>query len=138
MTTQVRVGLACFVWKDGQFLLLKRTGSHGAETWGLPGGHLELNESWEECAVREVLEESGLKIKNIRFLTATNDIFLTEKKHYITIWMTSDWAAGEPSIMEPDKCTAQKWCTYNTMSQPLFLPLANLKQLYPNLFSVTS
>jgi len=138
MTTQVRVGIGCFVWKDGQLLLLKRTGSHGAETWGLPGGHLELNESWEECAAREVFEESGLKIKNIRFLTATNDIFLAEKKHYITIWMTSDWAAGEPSIMEPDKCIAQKWCTYNTMSQPLFLPLANLKQTYPNLFSATS
>ena len=58
-----------------------------AGTWGLPGGHLEANESFEDCANREILEETGLQIRNLRFLTATNDIMESEGKHYVTIFM---------------------------------------------------
>lgn len=52
-----------------------------------PGGHLEYGESFAECAKREVLEETGLKVGNIKFLVATNDIF-GEGKHYVTIFVT--------------------------------------------------
>lgn len=58
-----------------------------AGTWGLPGGHLEANESFEDCAHREILEETGLHIRNLRFLTATNDVMEAEGKHYVTIFM---------------------------------------------------
>jgi hypothetical protein len=39
--------------------------------------------------MREVLEETGLQLQedNVRFLTATNDIMLSEHKHYVTIFM---------------------------------------------------
>ena len=56
-------------------------------TWGLPGGHLEFGESFETCATRETLEETGLKMKDVRFLNATNSIMKAENKHYITIFM---------------------------------------------------
>jgi 8-oxo-dGTP diphosphatase len=55
----------------------------------LPGGHLEYGESFETCAEREILEETGLKIRGIRFLTATNSVFKTEGKHYVTIFMAA-------------------------------------------------
>ena len=70
-----RVGIGIFVLKDGKFLLCKRKNSHGAGHWQLPGGHLEFNEKLEDCARREVIEETGVKIKNIRSSTITNDIF---------------------------------------------------------------
>jgi|GEM_PF-5891666 len=38
----VRVGVGVFVFKNGEFIMLKRRGSHGADTWSLPGGHLEF------------------------------------------------------------------------------------------------
>jgi 8-oxo-dGTP diphosphatase len=62
MNPVVRVGIGVFVWKDGKFLMGKRLGSHGSGTWSIPGGHLEFDETWQQCAVREVLEETGLKI----------------------------------------------------------------------------
>ncbi|SPO26619.1 uncharacterized protein UTRI_03910_B [Ustilago trichophora] len=60
-TVVPRVGVAVYVINEkGHVLVGKRTGSHGAGTLALPGGHLELHESFQECAAREVLEETGL------------------------------------------------------------------------------
>jgi 8-oxo-dGTP diphosphatase len=56
----------------------------------------------------------------IRVGTVTNDYFPDEEKHYITIWMLSEYAGGEPSIMEPEKCEAQEWYTFDTLPEPLF------------------
>lgn len=71
----VRVGIGCFVVDPenhpGQILLGTRKGSHGAGKLALPGGHLEMNESWESCAAREVLEETNLTLANLRFFNVT-------------------------------------------------------------------
>ncbi|KAK0549201.1 hypothetical protein OC846_001697 [Tilletia horrida] len=62
-TVAPRVGLAVFVLNThGHVLIGKRKGSHGAGKIALPGGHLELHESFEDCAVREVLEETGIEL----------------------------------------------------------------------------
>ncbi len=131
-----KVGVAVFIMKDGTFIMGHRIGAHGADTWGLPGGHLEFGETWEECVVRETSEEVGLTIKNIRFLAATNDVFVTEAKHYITIFMLADWAGGTAQILEPDRCKEIAWFTYETMPKHVFLPLVNLKRQHPNLLLV--
>lgn len=136
MQPQVRVGIGCFVWKDGKFLMGQRRGSHGDGTWSVPGGHLELGETWAECAAREVMEETGLKIKNIRFMAATEDFFPADSKQYTTIWMESDWGSGEPTIVEPDKWVNQEWHTYQDLPEPLFEPCwQNLRKLKPELFA---
>ena len=83
----VRVGIAVFIFKDGQFLMMQRQGSHGTGTWSVPGGHLEFGESFEDTARREVLEETGVEITNIRFGGVTNDVFESDGKHYVTIWL---------------------------------------------------
>lgn len=43
----------------GEILLQHRSDNHH---WGLPGGSMELGESFEETARREVLEETGLEV----------------------------------------------------------------------------
>ena len=87
MDKRPKVGVGVIIIKGNKVLLGKRKNSHGEGSWCFPGGHLEFNESLENCAKREVLEETGVKIKNIRFETITNDIFKDEGKHYITIFM---------------------------------------------------
>lgn len=59
----------------------------------MPGGHLEFGETFEQCAEREVREETGLNIDSVRFLTATNSIFEETGKHYVTIFMTGNATA---------------------------------------------
>ncbi|HEX7368105.1 MAG TPA: NUDIX domain-containing protein [Candidatus Saccharimonadales bacterium] len=131
-----RVGVACFIWKDGKFLVHKRIGSHGHGTWSVPGGHLEFGESFEACARREVREEVGLEIQNVRMLAVTNDIFEDEHKHYISIWLEADWKAGEARSMEPDKGANLTWRTFSDLPQPLFEPCwQNLRQARPELFA---
>ncbi len=121
-----RVGVAVIVVNNSKVLLGKRKGSHGDHTWNFPGGHLDFNEEVENCAKREVFEEAGIKIKNIRLGPFTNDIFIEEEKHYITIFVLSDLASGEPIVREPDKCEEWKWFFWNNLPKPLFLPIQNL------------
>jgi 8-oxo-dGTP diphosphatase len=131
----VRVGVACFVWKDGKFLVQQRYGAHGQGTWTIPGGHLEFGESWAECAIREVREETGMEITNVRFLAVTNDMFSEKGKHFISIWMESDWLKSEPRIIEPDKSKAQNWSDFASLPSPLFEPCwQNLRLTKPELF----
>jgi len=76
--------------------------------------------------MREVKEETGITIKNIRFSTATNDIFQAEEKHYITIFMLTDYDAGEAKVVEPEKCEKWEWFQWDQLPQPLFVPIQNL------------
>lgn len=125
MADQVRVGVGAFVLSSSQqspqnptFLIGKRLGSHGAGTYALPGGHLEFGETPEECAAREVLEETGLEVKNVRFLTATNDILEKEGKHYVTMFMVcerSNEEEEEPRVTEPDKCEGWEWSSWEEL-----------------------
>jgi 8-oxo-dGTP diphosphatase len=124
-----KVGIGVIVVKEGKVLMGKRKNAHGEGSWCFPGGHLEFNESWESCAAREAREEAGINIKNVRFATATNDIFEDEGKHYITLFILADYDSGEVRIMEPEKCEKWGWFEWENLPQPLFLPNQNLLKL---------
>ena len=79
-----KIGIGIMIFKDSKVLLGKRKGSHGAGEYSFPGGHIEYMEGFEECAKREVLEETGIKIKNVRFQLLSNIKDYTPK-HYIQI-----------------------------------------------------
>lgn len=130
------VGVAVIIWRGGKAIFYKRRGSHGENMWSVPGGHLEFGESWEECAKREALEEIGVTLKNIRYLATTNDIFESDNKHYISIWVEADLDQGEPRSMEPDKVVDVQWHSIQALPSPLFEPCwTNLKKSKPELFA---
>ena len=121
-----RIGIGVFVFKNGKFLMGRRRNAHGDGTWSIPGGHLEFSETFEDTAKREVLEETGLAIKNVRFGAVTNDYFRDEGKHYVTVWVLSDWESGKEHITEPDKYVDMEWRDFDTLPEPLFLPWQQL------------
>ena len=55
---------------DGKILLVR--GRFSRQKWALPGGGVKHNESYEQAAVRETLEEIGLNIHNLRYLGKAN------------------------------------------------------------------
>ncbi|CAH7305978.1 NUDIX domain-containing protein [Vibrio sp. 070316B] len=126
MNNQVRVGVAAVIFREGRILLGERIGSHGANTWATPGGHLELGESIEECAQRETLEETGLEVGDFKKLGFTNDIFEKEGKHYVTLYVVATSTSSEPQVMEPHQCKQWQWFDLDELPEPLFLPLVNL------------
>lgn len=56
------------------------------DKWIVPGGHLELGETFIECIKREVKEETNLEISNIELIGIQESIFSEEfhkKRHMI-------------------------------------------------------
>ena len=87
-------------------------------------------ETWEECAAREVKEETGLSIHNIKFVYVTNTVLRDEKRpsHYVTIFMRGELV--DPNAvaenLEPEKCDGWEWVEWPNVPQPVFRPLQSL------------
>ena len=116
---QIKVGIGVMVFKDGKVLLGKRRGSHGQGEYAWPGGHLEYMESFEQCAKREVREETGIEVTNVRFLRLMN-LKHYAPKHYVDIGLMVDWLSGEPKVMEPDRIESWGWYDPEHLPWPLF------------------
>jgi 8-oxo-dGTP diphosphatase len=125
-----RVGVAVIVVRDGRVLVGRRlSGSHGHDTWQFPGGHLAWGESIADCALREVAEETGLEAVVTGYGPFTNDLFVDEGKHYVTLFVLAAAPVGQPQVMEPEKCAEWRWCDWDALPGPLFLSIEHLLAL---------
>lgn len=122
-----RVGVGVLVFRDGRLLLGQRLGSHGAGSWAPPGGHLEFGESAERCARRELLEETGLTLGALHQGPYTVDTFPEIDRHYVTLFVVTTDAVGEPGRREPTRCAGWAWFDWSALPTPLFAPLASLR-----------
>ena len=88
----------CYVKKNGKTLMLhrikKKNDIHQGKWNGL-GGKMELGESPEECIAREVLEESGLKIKDPKFRGVLTFPAFDSIQDWIVFLFTADEFTGE-------------------------------------------
>ena len=119
------VGVSVYIRKDNKILFGLRKGGYAPGTWCAPGGKLEMNEEWIDCAKRETLEETGIEVTNLQMLTVTNDIIAEKNQHWITIVFSADWKSGEPSLREPDKFERWDWFGWQALPKPLFPPTEN-------------
>ncbi len=72
-----------------RILLVKRNNPPNEGTWALPGGLVELGETCEVAAAREVLEETGLRVRIERLLDVQSDLHFDGQRrleyHYILV-----------------------------------------------------
>ncbi|ARZ00462.1 nucleotide triphosphate diphosphatase NUDT15 [Yersinia ruckeri] len=130
MSVVVGVGVI-MVNAQGLILLGKRCGKH-APYWSIPGGHLEAGESFEQCAVREVAEETGLLIQQPQVIALTNNIatWQAEGKHTVSVCLLAKYSGGEVENKEPEKCEQWIWCDPAKLPEPHFEASANAIHLW--------
>lgn len=61
----------CFVKKDNKILMINRNKPPFMGMWNALGGHQEKNETIKECAIREIFEESMIKVDNIELCSVS-------------------------------------------------------------------
>jgi 8-oxo-dGTP diphosphatase len=94
----MKLATLCYVRHEGKTLMIhriKKENDMHAGKWNGLGGKLEQGETPEECACREVWEESGLKIENPRlrgFLTFPK--FANDEDWYAFVF-TAEHFSGE-------------------------------------------
>ena len=133
---QPTIGVGVLVWREGKLLLGKRINKDKSICWQFPGGHLEAGAGVTDCAAREVLEETNLKIKELRYLGFTEKPFDVGQRQYITLLVSCENESGEAQVCEPDKCEDWQWFDYPEMPSPLFLPITNFLTQHSDLFAL--
>lgn len=117
----VKTGIGVIILRDGKVLMGKRINSH-APKFSIPGGHLEEGERFEEAAIREVKEETGITINNPKVIAVTNNLetYKEEGIHYASIILLATDFSGEVKTMEPHKCEGWNWHDPKCVPQPHF------------------
>lgn len=93
----ISVTLECFVKKDNKYLMLHRAPHKRIMpgVWMAPGGHREFNEGLFECARREIMEETGLKIKNLKVKVTGNAYLKDLEQEFFFHFVMADYASGK-------------------------------------------
>ncbi len=80
------------------------------DRWSVPGGKVNKGEDIEECATREVREETGLEIDNLKFVSIGNSIdhdFFPKDKHFVLINYIAKESGGK--IKKSHEVSEYKW-----------------------------
>jgi 8-oxo-dGTP diphosphatase len=118
---KIKPCVGVMVFKDGKILLGKRRGSHGSGEYSMSGGHLEYDESFEDCAKRETEEESNIKIKNIKFQCLAN-YTKHENRQDILVGMIADFESGELVDFPEERIGEWGWYDLKNLPSPLLYP----------------
>ncbi len=130
-------GVMIFNEKNQLLLGLKNTDKdladselHEEGTWCMPGGMIEYGESFEEAGAREVKEETGLDVKNLRVFCVQTD--KNEHAHFVSVGMIAHSYIGTPKVMEPDVIVEWKWFNIDELPTNIFSASQKTIECYLN------
>ncbi|MBU1012297.1 MAG: NUDIX domain-containing protein [Bacteroidetes bacterium] len=106
---------------EHKILIGKRKGSH-SPFYSIPGGHIELGETFEQSAIKEVFEETGLIVQSPKVIAVTNNLrtYKNEKKHYISVILYTNRFEGTAKVLEKNKCEFWEWFEPTKVPDPHF------------------
>jgi 8-oxo-dGTP diphosphatase len=102
---------------DLQVLLIKRKYPPFEEMWAIPGGFVEIDESLEDAALRELEEETGVRDVYLEQLYTFGDLARDPRGRVITVAYFALVPAGavQPRAGD-DAADARWWCVYDLPS----------------------
>ena len=89
------------VFRDGRVLLARRARAPWAGAFSLPGGVVEVGETLEAAAARELSEEVGVEVEFAGFVGHVQPISREAgrvRAHYVIVVLAARWRAGEPRL----------------------------------------
>ncbi len=122
---KVKMGVAVIVLEGEYVLMHIRKGSHRNGTWSFPGGHIDSGEFASDAAVRELEEETGLKVskKDIKYKMTTLSYFEEIDTEYATSYFLVNRSdcTGRITVKEPHKVYGEwEYIRYGEWPTPLF------------------
>lgn len=113
-----KIAVATFVENSkGELLMGLRKDEMDKGNWAVPGGHLDVGETLEECALRELYEETLIKAQvAIQFGYVEQPMTLSNK-HYLHFgYLVRDLDNEEPTVGEPEDI--EKWAWFSIENIP--------------------
>jgi 8-oxo-dGTP diphosphatase len=105
------VGVGAIVVREGKVLLVKRAAPPSRGLWAIPGGSLELGETLQSGAEREILEETGIRIRAGAPIYAFDfleyDASDRLQYHFVVVDMEAEYVAGE--VQAADDALDARW-----------------------------
>jgi len=95
--------MMALVWREGE-LLLARAPHFSAGMYSALAGFVEAGESLEDCVVREVLEETGVQVADLRYFGSQSWPF----PHSLMVAYTARWTGGE-IVPQPGEIEDAQW-----------------------------
>ena len=105
------VAVGAVVFCQGQVLLVRRGKPPAEGLWAIPGGRVELGESLQAAAEREVREETGLEIRCgqpcYTFDIVQHDTAGRVRFHYVIVDLLGEYVSG--AIRAGDDAHEARW-----------------------------
>lgn len=102
MSDKSNMTTLCYIEQDDAYLMLHRVTKEGdinRDKWIGVGGHFEACESPEDCLLREVYEETGLRLRRWRYRGIVTFVSNGEFTEYMNLFTADEY---EGSVTEPD------------------------------------
>jgi len=97
--TQPKLAVGAVVFKDQKVLLVKRGKAPAKGIWAIPGGSVNLGETIKQATEREVLEETGIRVKAgdpiYSFESIDRDKNGAVRFHYYIVDLEAEYLGGE-------------------------------------------
>ncbi len=108
-----RVAVGAVVFRDERVLLVRRGQPPSEDLWAIPGGSVEIGETLQEAAEREILEETGITVRAgepvYTFDVIDRDSAGKIRFHYVIVDLAADYVTGEPKA--GDDAAEARWVT---------------------------
>ena len=130
-----RLAVGAVIVHQNKVLLVRRGNAPAKGLWAIPGGSVNLGETLQAAAEREVLEETGLHIKAGAMIYAFEKIQRDEvgrvQFHYVILDLAAEALDPTQPLIPADDASDAGWYSLNDLAQQkLPVPDTTLTLLY--------